>query len=453
MILLSQLSGIIRPIYQHTNIHGVDIEKTWDAIKNIKGSIILFFDSSSEHFYAINEIANRANTHKTNIKVLFIIEEREKYYQRNRHHLSRFSNGEIFVFNVPKLTHENSNKLYDSLFNVGLIGEKFRAQSKEQVVNKIIDIEKGYRGDLLATMCDIVGNKPYIEQLNDEYNDIEDEAALEIFCYISIVTSARLQMPVLYLSEILGMNAVVIYEKLQNELNGKIYFDKTNKLVSTRHHVIADYHIKNLLTLEHKQKIVINLMRCLSTKFTISDIKRHPLPYRIYREVLSHYFLMEVLFTENSEFVDFVYDSCQRFFPNDGMFWLQYGRYLHKVGRLDDALHCLKKGYGLFDSFQTRHALGHIYLDFYVATNCLIKEYYDNGLFFLSDLIKSSDDPYAHNTLIDCLNTILQFKYDKLIEIALKDAINAALINHRDDPVLQSVISKCYANKKLNLLL
>lgn len=199
MILLKELSRFYESVYIYTSTGGIDIEQFWVAIRDLKGSLILFFDRSSENFYAISEIAKRIIDRLPNLRTVFIIEERENAFNKNQHHLATFTEGLINSFIVPQLSSENALLLANKLEKFGMLSGELRKLSRDKAANHIIDRERGYNGDLLATMCDVSSAHSFREQLTDEYAEIQDVEAKNIFQLVSIVTAARMVIPLTYL--------------------------------------------------------------------------------------------------------------------------------------------------------------------------------------------------------------------------------------------------------------
>lgn len=217
---------------------------------------------------------------------------------------------------------------------LGVSYEKLKHLSENEKIEKLINHDIGYKGDSLATLYDLSSGVSYRNKLNDEYNEIENIQARSIYETISLVTACRLPLPLNYLTEVEGISINSAIEHIKNELNGKVHLKShsdTLLSVTSRHYSIAEFHL-NIASKQH-QGTHNKTNAMYVKKFTINDIKKHPISYRIYRNILSYHFLTEQLFTENEyPLIHDIYSQCQTFFAGDGVFWLQYGRFFRKDG-------------------------------------------------------------------------------------------------------------------------
>ncbi len=442
--ICAELSKTIEAIYEYESYDGINIEYTWKTLQNTKGELLLYFDKSSEHFYAINELCKRFIDDKPDAKVVFIIEDREVYLQKNTHFLNYFEGETNIEFRVPHLTFVDSTILFTALTNVGMKSEKLMNLSFEDAASLICDTEAGYRGDLLATLCDISGQGSFESKLTDEINDIRNEDTREIYELISIVSASGLTIPISYLSEIFEIGTSALTEKINRELDGKIFYSDKNGTISTRHSIISEFHVKNCISNKSKEKLILKLMKCVSSKFSIQEIRLHPLPYRIYKKILHHYFMKDILFPNDNSYIEEIYSRCQTYFVEDGIFWLQYGKYLDNENRLPEAEHCFRKGLSIFDSFQLRHALGHVLLKQYCKHGCIDDEKYSEGVTFLLNEVnlRGDKDPYPYNTLCSCLLDVLSFKQSDDVLQLLKEISNRGLKFHKNDAFFTRTIQR-----------
>lgn len=449
MQVMGELAKEHKSVYSFYGLNGIDIEKLWNSIKDSKGLVVLFFDSASEHFYAINQIASRVFSRSTAAKVCFIIEERKLNFDRNKRHLLDVPRDSMIVEKLPRLSAKEADILITKAADLGLKFEKLDGLKREEAIEKIIGFEKGYRGDLLATLYELSHRMSYKDKLNEEYYEIQPSLAMEVYQTISLVTAARLSIPITYLAETHELSPNKLIKLLKENLEGKILYNGLSTSISSRHHSIAEFHIKNLVSKEEAKVRIISLMKCLSTKFTIEDIRKHPISYRIYREILSFRFLTETLFKKiDYSHIHEIYSTCQNMFSDDAIFWLQYGRFMVRDRNLDGALHCFRKGLGLYDSFQIRHALGQTLLKKYQRDGLKDKECFDEGfnLLMTEINIRGENDPYAYTALGHELIQILKrTPDDEELKSTLKDIINRGIKYFQDDDMFMKMFGNYLA--------
>lgn len=434
-------------VYSFEGINALNDQHLWNSVKDTKGIFVFFIDSSSEYFYAINTIVEKVLDRPTACKLCFVLEERKVAFERNKRHLFKVPKENIISINIPSLNADNAKKLLDKAESLGIRFEKLTGLDNDNKVAKIINSENGYRGDLLATVYDLSHRKSYQEQIKDEYIEIPSEIAKDVFQTISLVTSAKLSIPINYLAEVHCLSIEALLKIIRGDLDGKVHISGTSSTISARHHSISDYHLKHLFIEDKIKYRIIQLMACVSKKFTINDIKHHPISYRIYRSVLSFHWLTETVFTDNKAHrkIHEIYSSCQEMFSGDGIFWLQYGRFLERDGDIEGAIHCLRKGLGLYDSsFQIKHALGQMLLKKYRKDIYKNIEDFDEGYKMLIIEIESrgAHDPYPYVSLISELVKLLKQNPDNQeIKNITKDVINKGLLLHKSDDSFMKVVS------------
>ncbi|WP_417667613.1 SIR2 family protein [Pseudidiomarina sp.] len=453
MLAVSEISKTHNNVYKFIGMDGIDIEALWNAIKDLKGLVVIFIDASSSYYYAINEIVERTIDRSTACKICFVLEERTIHFERNKRHFTKIPLRVISKIRLEKLNYEDAKCLYNKTLELGITFEKLKGISLDCAVKKIIDFDDGYNGDLLATLYDLSTGKSYEERLSEEFYEIESGLPKDIFETISLVTASRLQIPVNYLCEVYSISIDSLLKIVNSQLQDKVNYRGTSMTLTSRHHSIAQYHLEKNIDKRSLKNKIIELMKCLSKKFTIEDIKRHPISYKIYSKVLSFHYLTETLFkgVKNYHYIHEIYSECQRYFSDDGIFWLQYGRFLERDKNIPDALHCFRKGLGLYDSFQLRHALGQLLLKQYRVGDKSTMDEFNEGVLILKNEIdlRGATDAYPYTALGNELIKIYNGgkNQDQCASI-LKEIINRGLKHHREDEYFSAMVSRYFAAVK-----
>lgn len=453
MQALSKLSSTHNNIYQYVGLDGINIDYAWRVIKDLKGLVVIYVDASSSYFYAINDIIYKVLNNSSSSRVCVVLEERTLQYERNKRHFVDVPRGVISPIYQENIDRDEAALLLDKTSSLGISFEKLKGLDRKSSIDKIVNFDNGYNGDLLATLYDLSSRKSYKEQLNEEYEEILGEKAKDIFETISLVSASRLSIPVNYLSEIHSISVDKLMEVIKDQLNGKVSYRGASMTVGARHHSIAEYHLSNNFDKKSLRDRIISLMKCLSGKFSIEDIKKHPISYKIYSKIMSYHYLTETLFKgkENYEYVHEIYSYCQTLFYDDGIFWLQYGRFLERDGNVSEALHCFRKGLELYDSFQLRHALGHLLLKKYRLDKVHDDSEFEEGVKLLQYEIDSrgANDGYPYtamgNELIRIYNSGMN--QDKCATL-LKSLINRGLQIHREDSHFTEMVGRYFKTFK-----
>ncbi|MGE5034958.1 MULTISPECIES: P-loop NTPase [Yersinia] len=441
---LAIMSQTQNNVYNFMGINGIHIDHLWNVIKDVKGLVVIYIDSAANHFYAVNDIIQRALDNNTGCKLCIITEDRSVQFYRNYRHLYQIPSKITNKIIINTLSRNDAASLLSKSDSLGVIYEKLKDLTNEQKINKIISFDKGYNGDLLATLYDLSSGESYRKKLNDEYQEINTQEARSIYETISLVTACKLPLPLNYLSETENISISSVMKYLNEDLEGKVHIrEHGNSMISTtaRHYTIAEFHLTKCFSKEKVKNTIIKLMRCMSKKFTIDDIKMHPISYRIYRSTLSYHFLSEQIFSkkEDYKYIHEIYSTCQSLYSHDGVFWLQYGRFLEKDSQVPEALHCFRRGLDLYDSFQTRHALGHLLLKKYRTEGMKDESEYMEGISWLEGEIKSrATDSYSYTSLCS-----------ELTKIILIDPLNIHAIQTLQKYVSLALNENCFGDDAL----
>lgn len=453
MLALSDFSKTHNNVYQFSGLDGLDIEPFWNVVKDLKGLVIVFIDASSSYFYAVAEIVKRAIDGRSSCQICFVLEERSIHFDRNIRHFAGVPEKIVSKVTVNNLSREDASLLYDKTLGLGIVFEKLANLKREKAINMLVDFDQGYNGDLLATLYDLSFRKSYHEKLKEEYEEIEEGLAREIFVTISLVTASRLRLPMNYLCEIYSISADNLMTIINTTLKDKVFYRGNSMTLGARHHSIAQFHLENNVNKEELKDKILDLVICMSNKFTVDDIRLHPISYKIYRQVLSYRYLTDDLFkgSLNYEYIREIYSKCQNYFADDGVFWLQYGLFLERDNNLPEAEHCFRKGLALFDSFQLRHALGKLLLKKFRFEGGKKSEDFVEGLKLLMDEIESrgSSDAYPYNSLGSELIKLYEsgIQKDFCLE-KLKEIINRGMAAHRTEEVFANMVKRYMAIDK-----
>lgn len=447
MSALAKIAETKNNIFIYSGFDGINIEALWAVLKDMKGLVVIYVDAASTYFYAINEIFVKVLSSNVSCQLCFVVEERGIHYDRNKRHFHQIPHSVIKKINIGSIDVEDALVLFDKTTSLGLNFPKLAGFDRVKAANKIVDFDNGYNGDLLATLYDLSTEGSYRDRLVEEYTEIPDGIAKEIFQTLSIVTASRISIPINYLAEIHKVSIDGIVKIFGEDLNGKIIYGGVSMAASARHHSIAEFHVKNSIEKSELKQRIISLMKCLSTKFTTSDIKKHPISYRIYSKVMSYHYLTETLFGHRSLYfhISDIYSACQEFFSADGVFWLQYGRFLERSGDVPSALHCFRKGLGLYDSFQIRHALGHLLLKKFRTSSVPSDDDFDEGIALLMREIaeRGQTDSYPHTTLGNELLKLCEVdRRAAECRAILKDILNRGINYHREDVYFMEIFNR-----------
>jgi tetratricopeptide (TPR) repeat protein len=229
-------------------------------------------------------------------------------------------------------------------------------------------------------------------------------------------------------------------------LAGVLVYSAKHGHLRCRHRIVADYYFNQCISKHGSSELILNILRFLSRQFTVADIRNHPLPYRIYKEIVSFEFLYERYFADGSRLnsTEAVYHESQSMFGTDGIFWLHFGRFYRKTGRLDEAIECFRTGLSYFESYQTRHQLGVALLERYMEHGSSNREDYEEGIETLERerATRGTSDAFPVGTMIDNLRKIIRLDpRNEDAAIRLRECLNFAMRHFKDDPFIRDQVA------------
>ena len=439
MQALKKLSLVHNNIYYFNSEEGIDIEFFWKTIKDLKGVSIFYFDNGYEHYYAIDEIIKRFYEIGGSQKIIFLTESRIVKFTYHKRHFKSIDYSMMKNIEISQLNRDDARLIIEKINQLGITYEKFKDISDVEKVDMLISKTTGYAGDLFAAFYDLSSSKSYEKRIEDEFIEIENQDALYLYTVLLLSSVIRINFPLTYLSEICRFSVYKVVDICNTELKGKIKrFERPlmqEERYSARHISLASYIIKNLINKEHLQKIIIEILSTVGKKFTIKDIKLHPLPFRIYKEIISYKFITDIFKSEHITYIEKIYSHAEILFNMDAFFWLQYGRFLDKQKKYEDAIYCFRRGLSLHETPHLLHALGHV----------LIKKYIDEGFFNIEEKDEGISLLYAH---------FLQYgKTDSYFATTLLDMISQIISENKDNELTEKGIavanqSSDYINNK-----
>lgn len=431
-------------IYEFDSNREIDTDLLKRMIEGFKEKTIFVFYSSAEYYFAINFIADRLQDHRKPY-TLFVLEDRTSAHKKSYRQIADPSRSEYFEF--PELNLADAELIAEKIQSSGLVIPKFSDFDLAKRARIIVDKERGYSGDLLSALFSLTSHENFEQKIFEEYYSVPEGLPRRILDVVSILSAQDFAVPIDYIAGFLSERMEDISKCLSSELAGVLIAHPRAGAVKCRHRIIAQYYFDNCIAHSGRVETIVGILEFLSRKFTVDDIRLHPLSYRIYKEIISFEFLYESFFPKNSRRADAekTYHEAQRFFGQDGVFWLHFGRYYRKMKRWDEAIDCFRTGLNFYDSFQTRHSLGTALLEKYISNGCEDKALYNEGVQYLETerASRGTQDPYPTTTLLALLIRIIEVAPDDADARALlKDCVNFGIKYFNDDEFFRQQFSK-----------
>lgn len=437
-------------IYEFRAESDVDTYLLRDLVEGFTEKSIFIFYSAAAYYYAVNVIAERLRDRGRPF-CLFILEDRLSDFKKSARQLDESLKS--IVFEMGDLDFSDAQLIASKLEQQGVNFPNFSDKSLDKRANIIQDKERGFGGDLLSALFSLTTHENFEKKIYTEYQGISDALSRSILDVVAIVNSLGFSLPLEYISGFLDENVERVTRLLREDLDGVLLFPKGSGSVKCRHRIIADYYFKNCISGRGRVDLMLGVLEFLSRKFSVEDIKHHPLPYKIYKDLISFEFLYNSYYPVASRKEDSLatYHAAQKFFNKDGIFWLQFGRYYRKIGEIDLAIDCFRTGLEFYNSFQTVHSLGMILLDKYFVTGGSDISLYSEGVELLESerIRRGASDPYPTTGLIEALLKIEGLPHAPAgCEDLLKQCINSGLRHFKEDEYFSRTFSRYMSTRK-----
>lgn len=432
-------------IYEYDSENGLNVDYLIRITQNFTEKAIIVFYNAASFYYSINALAAAMEASDTDSSfLLFVLEERTNTYRKNRHHLADSAeSAKEFAFG--KVSMGDARAIAQRLQAHGLVFEGFSDLPLDKQAGRILDSERGYRGDLLSTLFSLTTHENFENKLFKEYHSITDNQARSVLDIVAIMNTLGFSVPINYLSGFLDMDQKLVTQYLNSDLSDLAIPLPPRQHVACRHRVVADFYFKSCIAHSGRLDVVIGILEFLSRQFEIADIRFHPLAYEMYKNMISFTFLYGKFFPKESRVADTeaTYHEAQRFYGRDGIFWLQFGLFYKETGQLDNAIDCFRTGISHFDSFQTQHSLGSTLLEKYIVEGAQDSDLFDEGVKILEQerIRRGPLDPYPTSTLCRQLGRIIQLNPSNTVAAkAFKNSLNYGLEHFRDDEKFAKIL-------------
>jgi len=446
-VALQSLSNSYDCIYEFNDSSELSTSYLRSVIENLGNKSIFVFYSAAEYYFAATYLSEALGD-KNKPYCLFVLEERNHDHERNKRQL--ILREDATYFHMGNLSMLDAERIALKIEEHGFEFDNFSKKSIAARSRIIYDKEKGYSGDLLTTLFSLTSNENFERKIFRDYQTVPDGLAKRVLDLIVIINNLGHQLPISYVAGALGVSVDSVLAEVDSGLAGIV--SNNNKNLKLRHRIISEFYYKNCIAKKGKLDLIVDSLIFLSRQFTVDDIKFHPLAYRIYKDLISYNFLYESYFPPATKDADTerTYHEVQKYFNRDGIFWLHFGRYYRKTGRLDDAIICFRTGLSYYDSFQTRHSLGTALLESFIASNGCETEAYEEGVLLLDQerISRGDSDAYPCTTMIALLQKVVRIPdHNTDAESRLKACINMGFMYFRDDPYFNKILKGQFNGK------
>ncbi len=345
--------------YQLTKIRLVNVYFIQEPIANIKKTI-LALDQTAENGYvnviAIDNIDIVADEifevldsdRLSNTK--FIVAERQNSWNKRTHFkLKKFTIKEVLV---NQFSFNDTEKIINKIQQYGswtILGQL----SKEERIRKLFN---GANKQLLIALMEATYGRGYGDIITSDYNSLSSNEERMFFLMVALITEQNLSAPVSLIDRALNITGALSKTAILSEHLAGIIISQGRTLFA-RHQVYARYLLVNVIPPEHSSEAIKALLQVFShyKSPVIKNLDKREAT--IYKKLINHKFLWDIL-KGNRTLIIGLYNELEKFFEQDGLFWLQYGLALRDQQLDQEALDKLRTAYSAYQMAHTQHALG-----------------------------------------------------------------------------------------------
>lgn len=389
--------------YEFCGINGIEPDALKSVVSAFTSKSVIVFYSAYEFYFAIKHVRDSLDNEYQPLCV-FLLEDRSHDFQKNKHHLF---GGKVPTdpFMMSNINLEDAISIASKIEDAGIRIPDFSELSITRRASILSGKERGYDGDLLSAMFSLTQHENFETKLHQDYVTTKG-AARDALNLAALYHSLGHIVPLEYISTPLSVSPSKLLELLDKDLNGILVISRDGR-VRCRHRRVAEHYVKNYVFGNKSEDEIIAVLEFLSTQFSVEDIGLHPLPYRIYKDIINHKFLHSRYFESSvaTEKTHAVYNVVQHFFASDGLFWLQFGRFFRHIGDIDSAISCFRSGLNLYESYQAEHSLGVALIDKFVEDECQDVDLYEEGFALLEKQVtkRGRTDPYPATGIVSSL--------------------------------------------------
>lgn len=282
-------------------------------------------------------------------KGLFVGSERQhRWHSVVKEHLAELCSE---PFQLDEINKSDADLILSKLEKFG----PWTRLSKMKYQQRIDELYTKSKRQLLIGLSETTFGEGYEKIIENEYLQLGESIEKQFLIIVGLATIHRYTIQesfVIRALSNLGFNANVL--KLSKKLSGIIHY-KQGRLMA-RHPVYVKHLFDSVIDIE----VLYSSLKALLSSYTVFEapvIKRlHRKDGNLFKALFNHRYL-KYLFRDNYDYVLGIYQTFEKSFENDGLFWLQSGLASRSFGRQTEAFEKLMTAYEAHPQSHTEHAL------------------------------------------------------------------------------------------------
>lgn len=326
---ISKLGETLEAIEQSSNA-----EKVLVAVDNID-----FFAEDLKEVFASKRLQ----------KTMLIGAEREGIWKKKTVKSLRESSQQPIL--VDKFSDADALKLLEKLEKHGSWTRLGQLPLKKRVAELVDRAQK----QLLIALLEATFGLGYGQIIANEFSTLTTDDEKLCFLIVGLITDRKQEAPTGLVDRALSKIGIIQSSEIFSTSLAGIVVERSHKL-SVRHPVYVRYVLDHLVDPSMTVKALAALLDAFAQYE--SPVIKHvdKVQAIIYKGLINHAFLREVL-KGRKELVTSLYNSLEKKFEQDGLFWLQYGLSMRDFGEHGESLEKLRIATQAYPMPHTLHAL------------------------------------------------------------------------------------------------
>ncbi len=264
---------------------------------------------------------------------------------------SKFSNKNVGTYFIDNISENDVKPILDKIQKYGPWTRLARMSERERH-RELFDRSKR---QLLIGLMETTTGIGFEQIIQKEYASIASEDDRFFFVLVCLATMHRCS-----LSSSVAARALINYGvkgspiSIAAKLKGIIENDISS--FSARHSIYARTIIESIVDKDLISNAILSILAAF-------HVYKHPIVKNLnkndsdlFKSIINHRFLVDILRSDEL-LIERIYNGQEKYFENEGLFWLQYGLFKRDFKRNIDAHEILLTAYNAFPHDHTVHAL------------------------------------------------------------------------------------------------
>jgi ABC-type phosphonate transport system ATPase subunit len=264
------------------------------------------------------------------------------------------------IIEMPLLNRDDCERMIDKLKEFGLLGA-LQGKARTMQIQEFLGRSKK---QLLVAMKEATLGKGFDAILVNEFQSLSGVNARSAYTVACLAYMHGAPVRRRHLLACMEGTDIEKSNILANDLREVVVWWKDREdILCPRHRVIAHQVATETAPFDLKETAVLNFLSQISGDITPQNISKRTPEYIAYRGIIN-FDNMLTLFGEDYDVIGRIYSELKNYYPEDFLFWLQFGRAEIYFDNFDAAENYLKQSLGIREkgNFQARHHKGVLYL-------------------------------------------------------------------------------------------